>query len=186
VVKGHEREGRIDYRIGDGDVQAIDCVDRLPVFQRGSPKRIDRECKPSASDRIHIDDLPQVVDIGYHQIVFVRCLGTDCDLARKPLDANIAVAQQRIGPILDPLSNVGIGRAAIARVVLDPTVLGRIMRWREDDPVCQPIVPTAVVYKDGVGDYGRRRVAIVSLDDRGTPLAASTSSAVRCAGPDSA
>ena len=47
----------------------------------------------------------------------------------------LPLAQQLVGPVLDPLRDVGVGRAAVGRVVLEAAVLGRIVRRRDDDAV---------------------------------------------------
>ena len=36
VVNGHKRKCRVDYRIGDDDVEPVNRVDRFPIRQRGS------------------------------------------------------------------------------------------------------------------------------------------------------
>ena len=43
VIDGHEREGRIDLRIDDGDVQLVGRVDRLSIMHGGAAKRVDGE-----------------------------------------------------------------------------------------------------------------------------------------------
>ena len=50
------------------------------------------------------------------------------------------------------------------RVVLEPAVLRRVVRRCDDDPVRVPGCPTTVVSKDGVGDDGRRGVAVIAVD----------------------
>ena len=57
VIDRHERKGRIDLRIDDRDVQAVDRVDRLPVMHRGAAERIDAELQAGGADRLHVDDV---------------------------------------------------------------------------------------------------------------------------------
>ena len=62
--------------------------------------------------------------------------------------------------------DVGVGGAAVGRVVLEAAVLGRIVRRRDDDAVGEMLLAAAVVDEDGVRDDRRRRHAVVALDDR--------------------
>ena len=78
----------------------------------------------------------------------------------------VSPAQQFVGPVLDPVRHVGVGGAAVGRVVLEAAVLGRIVRRRDDDAVREVLLATAVVDEDGPGDDRRRRDAVVGLDDR--------------------
>ena len=96
-------------------------------------------------------------------------------------------SQQFIGPILHPRGHVSVGRSAVGRVVFEAAVLRRIVRRRDDDPVGQVLLcargySTRIACEmTGVGVTPSSRWMNVS-----TPLAARTSSAVRCAGPESA
>ena len=63
------------------------------------------------------------------------------------------------------LRHVGIGGAAVGRVVLEAAVLGRIVRRRDDDAVGEVLLAAAVVDEDGSRDDRRRRDAVVALDD---------------------
>ena len=64
MIDCHEREGRIDLRIDDRNVQPIDLVDRFPVMHRGAAKRVDGELESGGANGVHVDDIPQVVDVG--------------------------------------------------------------------------------------------------------------------------
>ncbi len=72
VVDGHEREGRIDLRIDDSNAQLVDGVDRLPIMDGGAAERVDGEFETGGADRLHIDDVTQVVDVGQDQIFLMR------------------------------------------------------------------------------------------------------------------
>src|SRR5271166_4971219 len=84
------------------------------------------------------------------------------------LDPHVPRSQQFVRPVLDPAGHVGIGGAAVGRVVLEASILGRIVRRRDDDAVGEMILvfATAVVNENGARDYGGRRYAVVFLDDR--------------------
>ena len=53
--------------------------------------------------------------------------------------------EQFIRPVLNPLGDVGIGGAAIGRVVLESGILGRIVRWSHDNAIRQTRLAPAVV-----------------------------------------
>ena len=72
VIDRHERERRIDLRVHHLDVQAVDFVDRLPVVHRRAAERVHAQLQAGGADRVHVDDVPQVVDIGQDEIFLVR------------------------------------------------------------------------------------------------------------------
>ena len=72
VIDGHEREGRIDLRIHHVDVQTVDLVDRLPVVHGRAAERVDAQLEAGGADGVHVDDVPQVVDVGQDEVFLVR------------------------------------------------------------------------------------------------------------------
>jgi hypothetical protein len=75
-----------------------------------------------------------------------------------------AAFEESIRFVLDPAGDVGVGRSAVRRVVLEAAVLGWVMRWRDDDPVGQAVRAAAVVGEDGVRERRRWRKAIRRVD----------------------
>ena len=69
-----------------------------------------------------------------------------------------------IGLLLDLGGDVGIGRAAMRRIVFIAAVLGRIVGGRDDDTVGKARRSCLVVAQDRVRDHGRRRVAAAVVD----------------------
>src|SRR5262249_57342041 len=65
-----------------------------------------------------------------------------------------------------PGGHVGVGGAAVGRVVLEAAVRGRVVRGRDDDAVGEMLRAAAVVGEDGVRYHRRRRDAVIALDDR--------------------
>ena len=70
----------------------------------------------------------------------------------------------------------------LVRVVLEASILRRIVRGRDDDTVGEVFLAAAVINQDRARDDWGRSYAVVLLDDVSTLFAANTSSAVRCAG----
>ena len=60
----------------------------------------------------------------------------------------IEIGDQLVGPIGDPAGGVGVGGAAVRRVVLESAVLGWVVRRGDDDPVRQVIVPAPIRHQD--------------------------------------
>ncbi len=127
VIDGHERKGGINLRIDDSDVQPVHRIDRFPVMDGGAAEWVDREGQSSGANGVHVDNVAQVFDIGEYEIFLLRRFRADRSLECHPLYAGIAIPQQHIGPMLDPLGHVSIGRPAIRRVVFEPAILGRVV-----------------------------------------------------------
>ena len=145
VIDRHEGERRIDDRVHDHDVEPVDGVDRLPVGHGRATQGVHAQPEAGAADGIHIDDVPQVVDVGQDEVLLVRGGRLDGRRERHALDVGIGPAQQLIGAVLHPRRHVRIGGAAVGRVVLEAAVLRRIVRRRDHDAICEARPPAAVV-----------------------------------------
>ena len=56
MVDGHEGERRIHGLVDDGDVEAVNAIDRLPVADAGAAERIDGEREAGGPNRLDVDD----------------------------------------------------------------------------------------------------------------------------------
>ena len=166
VVERHEAERRIDRRIHDRDLQAVARGDRLPVGQRRTAERIDADRHARIANGVHVDDLVQIVDVGTHEIFLMgrRCLERGRE--RHALDVAVASHEQLVGSVLDPARDVGVGGAAVRRVVFEAAILGRVVRRRDHDPVGQVRGASVIAHENRAGDDRRRREPAVALDDR--------------------
>jgi hypothetical protein len=103
------------------------------------------------------------------------------------LDAAQAAASSSLALGFDPSGHLGVGGAAVRRVVLEAAAVGWIVRGRDDDAVGKPGSCAPRLYvrmaceMAGVGVYSSSAAVITS-----TPFAASTSIALANAGADSA
>ena len=166
MVDGHKRESRIDLGIDDGNVQLVDRVDRLPVVDGRAAQRVDSELEPGAANGVHVDNTAQIADIGRDKVLLMRRICLEGGSKAHAPHASIAIAQKLVGPVLDPRGHIGVGRPAVCRVVLEPSVLGWVVRRGDDDTIGEPIAPGAVVNQDGAGDDRCRREPIIPLDYR--------------------
>src|SRR5258707_4576905 len=99
-----------------------------PIFDAGPAERIHAQAKPSALDRRHIDDVPQIADVRVEIVVPVRRGGAQPLLVWDAVYAFEAALHQLIRPSFDPAGDAAIGRSTIGRVVLEPAVVRRIVR----------------------------------------------------------
>ena len=166
VIDGHERKRRVDLRVHDVNVQAVNLVDRPPVVDRCAAQGIHSQRESGAANRLQIDDVPQIDDVGNDEVFLVGRAGLDRPVERDAFHRAIAAAEQFVGPVLDPFGHVGVRRAAVGRIVLEAAVLGGIVRRRDDDAVRQVLLPAAVVDENGARDDGGGGHAVVALDDR--------------------
>ena len=51
------------------DVEAVPVVDGLPVGRAGGAQRVHSELQARGPDRIHVDDVAQVLDVGREQVL---------------------------------------------------------------------------------------------------------------------
>ena len=163
-IDRHEAKRRVDRVADDGRGHAIALDDRLPEMDAGAAQRIDPDLHPGGADRLHVDDVGEVGDIGADVVVAMDAGRFARAVVRDSSHAIEIVFEKRVCGALDPGCYVGIGRSAIRRVVLEAAVLGRIMRRGDDDPVGETALAVLVVGQDRVRNDGRRRVAVALVD----------------------
>ena len=166
MIDGHEREGRIDRRVDDRDVQFVGGIDRLPVADRGASQRVDGHIEAGGTNGVHVNDVPQGPPHKAGQSL-PGAWSLPCRAAgRHALDAGVVRPQQLVGPILNPLRYVRIGRTAIGRVVFEPAVSRGIVRRRDDNAVGQVRLAVPVVNQNGARNDRRRGYSVVLLESR--------------------
>ncbi|MNL12632.1 hypothetical protein D3C87_1335040 [compost metagenome] len=133
---------------------------RRPVAHPCSAQRINAQTQLGIANRVEIDDVDQVGNVGVHIIVTMGGAGFERLFVADALDAGELVAQQFIGLGFDPLGDVGIGRAAVGGVVFVATALRRVMGRCDDDAVGQARGAPAVVAENRMGDCRRRGVLV--------------------------
>ena len=135
VIQGHEPERRIDARIDHVDVEAVQRGDARPVGHGGAAHRIDADTQPRGADGLHVDDRAEVVDVVGREVALRDAVGGDGLRVRHARDAGVAIGEQGVGAVFDPAGDVGVGGAAVRRVVLEAAVLRRVVRGGDDEAV---------------------------------------------------
>ncbi len=68
-VDGHEPESGVHALVDDGEVESVAFGDPRPVMDPGTPQRVDAEVKPGALDRLQVDHLFEIGDVGTDVVV---------------------------------------------------------------------------------------------------------------------
>ena len=150
----------VDHR----QVEPVALGDGRPVGDARAAQRVHAEAQPAGADRLQVDDGGQVVDVGGDVVVRARRRRRPARTARArtPVEARV---EQLVGLALDPRRDLGVGRAAVGRVVLEAAVLGRVVRRRDHDPVGGARRPPPRLWvRIACEITGRRRVAVVGVD----------------------
>ena len=128
--------------------------DRHPVVGAGAAQRVDAE-RAGPTPRIASRSITAC------EVADVRARGSRAARPSARRSARLHAVEpgveQRVRLALDPAGDVGVGRPAVRRVVLEAAVAGRVVRRRDDDPVGGAAAAAAVVGEDRVRDHRRRR-----------------------------
>ncbi len=68
-VERHETEGGIDLGIHNGRVDLVAFDDRLPVMHGGAAEWVNTDLETRRADRVHVDDIDKIGDVGCDVIV---------------------------------------------------------------------------------------------------------------------
>ena len=82
----------------------------------------------------------------------------------QPLDALQSIRQQLIGPILNDLGCLRVGRASGRGIIFKATIGWWIVRGGDHDTVSQPRGASGIVGQNGVGDHRGWRITKAGLD----------------------
>src|SRR6476620_10454203 len=138
----------------------IDGVDWLPIRLGRTTQRVHTQLQAGAADRLHIDDVAQVLDIGQDEVLLVSRLSFEGGSKWHAFYAR-SVAQQLIGAAFNQSCYVGVSGPTIGRVVFEAAVRRRIVRRRNDDPVGQMIFTIPIINENGSRDDRRGGEAVV-------------------------
>ena len=136
-VHGHKAKLRIDLLVDHGKVELVAFGNRRPVMHTGAAQRVHSQMDAGAPDRVEVDDVAEVGDIGVEIIMRVCCRGLARLRQRHALDVLQGAFEQRIGAILNPAGDTGVRRAAVRRVVFETAVVRRVVRRCDHDAVGQ-------------------------------------------------
>ena len=163
-IDAHEAEGGIDLAADDRQVEPIALGDRAPVVYAGAAERVDTEVQAAAADRLEVDHVGKVADVGVEKIVAMRGGCPQRLLERRAPDALQPTLEHGIGLRLDPARDGAVGGTARGRIVLEATAVRRVVRGGDDDAIGEAGGAAAVVGEDGVRHAGGRRVGVVAGD----------------------
>ena len=163
-VQGHEPEGGVYGRVDDGQVQAVAVADLAPVGHARPAERVGADAHSGRLDRGQVHHLPESGHVAAQEVELPGGAGRDRPGVPDPAYSRESVGEQLVRPVLDLPGDVGAGRAAVGRVVLEPAVRRRVVRGRDHDPVGAMRRRRSVVREDRAGHRGRRRVPAASVD----------------------
>ena len=137
---------------------------RRPVVHGRAAERIDADFHAGGFDQRHVDGIAEIGDIGADIVVQMRRGRLAGARIRHPRHALHVGFHVGVGGLFDLGGHVGIGRAAMRRVVFVAAILGRIVRGRDDDAIGKPAGAALVVAQDRMRDDRRRRIAAALVD----------------------
>ncbi len=97
----------------------------------GTAQRVDPDGHARRADRLHVDDIAEVGDIGTDIIVAVNADGLLRTAIRHSLHAPHLILQEGVGGALDHRRDIGVGRPAVRWIIFEAAILGRIVRRRD-------------------------------------------------------
>ena len=137
-VDRHEAKRRVDPLADHRQVEPVTLGDPPPVVHFRAAKRIDADADLRGADRLHVDDVPEVGDVGIQVIVAAHRRRTQHLCVSDAPDALKSVLEKAVGGGLNPVGDVLTGRPAVWWVVFEAAIVGRVVRGRHDDAVGEP------------------------------------------------
>ena len=101
-IHRHEPEGLIHHVAHDRQIEAIAFRNGPPVVDAGPAEGVHAQAKARTADGVHVEDVPQIADVGVEIVVPVRRRGAQRLLVRDALHAVETVLHELVGPGFDP------------------------------------------------------------------------------------
>src|SRR5262247_4577447 len=131
----------------------------------GAAKWVDAKLEAGGANSVHVDDVSQITDIRQNKIFLACALRLHRRREGHAFYTGVFLPQKLVGTVLDPLGHVGIGWPTVGWVILEATVLRRIVRGCDDDTVGEMLFSATVIDENSVRDNRRRGYSIVLLND---------------------
>ncbi len=163
-IDAHETERGVDFGVDHVEVQTVVLGNCRPVAHPCSAQRIDTQAQIGAADRVHVDHIDQVGHVAVEVVMAMGGIRLERLGVRDAFNPGQLVGKQLVGLGFDPLGDVGIGRAAVGRVVLVAAALWRVVRRRNHDAVGQAAGTATVVANDRVRN-GRGRCVLIAFGE---------------------
>lgn len=137
---------------------------------------------PRAAERIHpkadgraangfqVEHVGEISNVGVEIFVSVRCGGAKSLLDRNPFHPCKVVPEKLVRLRFNPTGNGLFRRPAVWQIVLETTIMGRIVGGRDDDAVGKSGLKSSVVRENRVGDRRGWGILIFSRNHDIDPL----------------
>jgi hypothetical protein len=142
-------------------------ADLAPVIHGRAAHGVGPDPDARLADGVQVQDGGQIVHIAAQEIELSGGLGLEGLGQRNPLHAAEPVLQQFVGAVGDPARSVGVGRAAVRRVVLEAAVGRRVVAGGDNNAISLRCSGrgAAVVREDGVAQGRGGGVAVPRVDE---------------------
>ena len=140
-VERHEPPRRVDQRVHHGQVEPEPVGDLAPVGDARATERVGPDADAGLADLVDVEHGGEVVDVRPQEVVRRRRRSRPGE--RDPPHLGEPAGDQLVGALRDHARRVGVGRAAVGRVVLEAAVGRRVVRRRDHDAVGEAPTRTA-------------------------------------------
>src|SRR5262249_57128732 len=118
------------------------------------------------ADDVHVEHSDKVVDVVANKILGMSCGGLESRLEGRAVHLLVAALDQGIGALLNPGRGLAVCRPSIGRVVFAAAIGRGIVRWRQDDAICESGLASTIVDENSTRNDGGGRYPVVALDNR--------------------
>ena len=134
-VQRHEGPLRVHGGVHHGEVQVVAFADLAPVVHGGAAHGVGADADAGVADGVQVQHGREVVHVAAEEVELAGGVRGQGVGQRDALDAAQAVLEQFVGAVGDPAGGVGVGGAAVRRVVLEAAVAGRVVAGGDHDAV---------------------------------------------------
>jgi len=127
------------------EVQPISLGNRPPVVDSCAAKGVHTHAEFSAANGVHVDHACEISNVSIEVVVPVGRGGAKSSFEGNPLHALEGGFEKIVCFLFNPFRDDALRRSAAWRVVLEATVMGRIVRRSNDNTVSESSLAPAVV-----------------------------------------
>ena len=139
----------------------VSLRNRRPVMHAGAAEGIHTHAYFGAANSIHVEHIAKIAHVGIEEVVAMRSVAAQGPRVGNPMHALQAILQKLIRPGFDPTGHANVGGPAVGWVVLESSVVGRVVRGRNDNAIRQAGSTLTVISQYRVRDRRGGRVFII-------------------------
>src|SRR5215831_19998006 len=143
-IDRHKAKSRIDDVVHYLEIESVAIANCVPVSHACASQRIDTNPNLTLADCLKIDDRREIAHIRIEVLMGMNGGSFPRTFKRNSRYSAQAVGKQSNRMLFYRLCDMRVRRSTVGRIVFEAAEFRRVMRWRDNDTIGQPLLAPAI------------------------------------------